>query len=270
MSSAIGRILLSNEETKLETYLTDLISPLSILTDLADDLRFSGGKSVYFEQLKPADSAYRVCRIHFYYFKIKEQKLIAEHFFYSEPNGDINLSTDFMHEIIRTPYPDVPGRKRVSIAETLKDLLENARSTDRPLTKPTGNPVNRIRFQERAFLAFCFDHTDWVFPDDPQSGTSISGLPSVYFTEDAQLTKNHSFFDGKTAQIANDDGTVTPIFYMVNHSKRNNAGTDLNGSDNQPVKFNIVVKVPIVGTTEKLTVIFDPGGNNLGPPEPPL
>jgi hypothetical protein len=271
MDGTIGRILLSDDQEHLENLLIPMGSTKVASESDAGQRATTRTRNVYHEKTKPTDGDKRICRVHFFHFKLTNQKLVVQHYKYSEPNNDIHLWTDFMHEIISSPYPDVPGRSRKSIADVLAFLVENARKPLAQQThKPTGDPINRIRFKERSFLAFCFDHEGWDFPVDRMGDEDSTELPAVYFTEGGQWTKNHSFFDGRTAQLTIASSTVPlPVFYMVNHSKRNDNGDDLQDGEPQHIKFNIVVKIPLKGTTEKLTVIFDPGGTNLGPPTPP-
>ena len=253
MDNVTGRIVTGQESSSI----VDILG--------LDEFR---AKNVYYQKIKDNDYDFRVCRIHFFYFKIEKEKLVARHYLDADPSVDPNLWTDFFHEIVAKPYPDKPGRKRVSVTERLASLIENARKLDGGTQPPpSSNSVNRIPFRERSFLAFCFDHDGWEFPTDRGPGEDSTELPAIYFSDGAGLSKNHSFFDGRTAQLTI-DGKVRPVFYMVNHSKKANGG-DLTDTDNDLIKFNIVVKVPMSGSSERLTVIFDPGGNNLGPPKDP-
>ncbi len=246
MTQATGTILLNEDGAELFAGLTNERK----------------GKSVYHKKIKPGDVDYRICRIHFFYFKIENGKLVARHYLEEGKPAPHENWTDFVHEAI-DDMPNHPDRERVRINDALQVLLANARKQPQNQNPKHTGSINTLAFKERSFLAFCFDHADWTFPDDLNAANGLDN-EAVFFSEGGALTPNHSFFDGRTAFMS--DGR--PIFYMVNHAKRSDADDDLQGGDKQPIKYNIVVKVPMAGG-EKLTVIFDPGGTNLGPPDPP-
>jgi hypothetical protein len=257
----IGKILLSDVQNELELYFQRYFEAVALDPEISDS---RGGRSVYFEKLKSNSYNYRICVIRFYYFKIENGKLIARHYYYSQPVG--SGWTNYRHEIISPTGQHIqPSR---DIADALRELLENAQKPlDQQNPQPIGD-VKSIDFRERSFMAFCFDHEGWTFPLDPRLGTNPP-IPSVFFTDGGSLTPNHNFFDGRTTTVGS-GASARPIFYMVNHAKKSYNGADLDATDRQQVKFNIVVDVPLYPQgTDKLTVIFDPGGNNLGPPGPP-
>jgi len=196
--------------------------------------------------------------IYFYYLRFNDAgALIADHYEYHD-----GPSPSQPKPWAAIPYASVPA------------LLNHLASRARPGGggRPDGHDFKDIIWTHRGYLAFVLDHASWTFHK------SADGKAAVVFRPDKGSTPNHSFFDAVDLNVSvlNHDATKLDsrsAVYLVNHMRSNADGAEI-GSTGQPdsqwFAFDLCFDVPYAtGSTERLTVIMDPGGTNQGPPEQP-
>jgi hypothetical protein len=195
--------------------------------------------------------------VYFYYVRINNSgALEVDHYFYFRGPPDDPKQWE------EIPYDDVPG--------IVKELAENARPSGKknPAALPSHN-FEGITMRRKSYVAFYVDERHWLFhkrADDKNA---------MVYSDIKAGQPNYSFFD------ANDVEVVMPIkgsaatdtrtgIFMINHMKRDANGNDLVAGDALEFAFDMFFGVSFVHPTSKtLTVIFDPGGTNQGPPEKP-
>ncbi|MEA3043701.1 MAG: hypothetical protein QOH47_1539 [Sphingomonadales bacterium] len=191
--------------------------------------------------------------IYFYYVVLDEDhKPRVDHYFYVDgPPSDPSRWQ---------PIP-VDG-----VAAIIPGLVTNARlrGTNPP---PSGANFQDIVWTRKSHIVILVDEADWSLHKLVEGRTALS------FNVAKGSTPNHSFFDARDIEIQfpRDGGTDTrSAIALVNHMKRNSDGDDLLGGEAQRFVFDVYLDVGYSGSpASPLTVIFDPDGNNLGPPLPP-
>jgi hypothetical protein len=192
--------------------------------------------------------------IFFYYVRIDGNGMVrADHYFYCERQTGGGCSP--------IPHADVPG--------ILYNLALNARpsTTVKNPPKLPDNSFERIEWKHKSYMAIFFDEANWAF--HRRNG----GKPSVAFNTDGGATPNHSFFDAADVELdmpnRRTGGTdKRSAIYLVNHMKGED-GQDL-GAVREVYKFDMFLEAKYAESqAPAMTVIFDPGGTNQGPPQPP-
>ena len=192
--------------------------------------------------------------IYFYYVRINTTgDLYVRHYFY--PGGGHN---DPQNPTNPADWPEIRNDDQV-LVPIVQDLVANARvnGTKYPLV---GSEFLDIRWRRKSYVILFIDEGNWSVH------TGSSGNPAVLFITTGGGTPNHSFFDGRNLDIPMPEGDVRSAFSCINHMKRNDAGDDLLATDDQFFQFKIFFDVKFASGARALTVIFDPDGNNSGPP----
>ncbi|WP_417620981.1 hypothetical protein [Parasphingorhabdus sp.] len=145
-------------------------------------------------------------------------------------------------------------------------------------TLPSRNPSNDLganfkhegkHWNRLCYLAFVIDHPNWSFCDLDSSPQ----LPPAVFRRyigNKPTGKNMSFFDGAVVPILV-GGEERKLFYCINHF-RNKDGKWPPMPDRphfkESFKYDLYTKFDF-GSGNPAILIFDPGGDNKGPPVPP-
>ena len=113
-----------------------------------------------------------------------------------------------------------------------------------------------------SYLAFLIDHPNWSFCD----GSNGEPLPAVFGLR-GNASGNHCFFDGAVTDIGNGP-TKRSLFYCINHLR------DIGGKRpprplHETFKYDLNTKFEFGNGFDPVILIFDPGGDNQGPPVPP-
>ena len=194
------------------------------------------------------------CSIYFYYVRINTTgDLYVRHYFYPSGNHkDANNPGD------PAAWPAIPNTD-AALLPILQDMVANARAGGGkyPLV---GSDFLGIEWYRKSYIAMFIDEANWSV----HKGSS--GNPAILFITTGGGTPNHSFFDGRNVDIPMPQGDTRSAFVCINHMKKNAAGDDLLAGDNQFFQFKMFFDVKFTSGGKPLTVIFDPDGNNLGPP----
>jgi hypothetical protein len=203
--------------------------------------------------------------MYFYYVRIDASgKLKIAHYFYVL--GDVTDPTTWN----AIPY-DQPTLEGI-----VKTLAKNARRKI-PTAPP---PLPEINFKDiiwdrKGYIAIFVDEANWSFHD------SDDIEPAVIFNAVNGSVENHAFFDAMNLRIQmpvrHPPGTDTrSAIVFVNHMKSDEDGTDLGYGlpagqyAREKFEFEMFLGVTFTGGSDApMTVIFDPGGTNQGPPLEP-
>lgn len=234
---------------------------------ISKQLRSEQNQDVYDKRLtatKPPPGFDYVPRcIYFYYVRIDGNgKICADHYFY--PNGPLDKPNKWQP----LPYADVADPEGI-----VKRLALNARPSTRRKQprKARVDSFSGVRWTRRGYIVIFFDEASWAF--HRRSG----GKPSVAFNVSEGHTPNQSFFDATdlvldmpVRRTGRTDKRSAIMF--VNHMRDGEDGGELgrNGPKEQSYKFDMYLMVQYANSdAPAMTVIFDPGGTNQGPPETP-
>lgn len=110
-----------------------------------------------------------------------------------------------------------------------------------------GTDPNQLWFYRLSYIAFLSDQDGWVFPDN---GSAFEALPGY---------NNFTFFDAEVLSVPASGKTLS-VLLMINFMKFDDYGSWI--GDDQPGYFKFLLH-----STDGRTI--DPGGTNVGPPEPP-
>jgi hypothetical protein len=203
--------------------------------------------------------------MYFYYVRIDASgKLKISHFFHVD--GDINDKSTWQP----IPYD------RATLETIVQTLAKNARRLA-PTAPPPLPQINfkNIVWDRKGYIAIFVDEANWSFHEKGNT------QPAVIFDPAKGSVENHSFFDAMnmriTMPVRRPPGTDTrSAIVFVNHLKEDEAGTDLGSGlpagqiKTENFQFEMFLSVAFAdGTDAPMTVIFDPGGTNQGPPEMP-
>jgi len=190
-------------------------------------------------------------------------------FFHFDMDEDGNWLQQAYH--VFDPDPLCPGLLRPILPpraeELARDLANNARL---PVDKQNPQSINLpgaldTTWNRVSWVIFVIDQAAWRFI--PSSAT---GKAAIVCRTGPGLTANHSFFDAATftVEVTNRLGgrQTLPAFRMINHMKAED-GTELPATTER-FKFSMFVEVPTIPTNPMVWDI-DPGGQNVGPPQPP-
>lgn len=142
----------------------------------------------------------------------------------------------------------------------IRDMaLDARRGRLTPCAEMTG--LSGSKWRVRNYFVLLMDDPNWRLCKSAADAT-----PALAFDIAKGSTPNHTFFDGKDIDVdVTGGGVMRSAFYMVNHLRYDAAGSPIPGNGQQDFVFNVYYKVSLVGggTT---TMIDDPTGTNLGPP----
>lgn len=171
-----------------------------------------------------------------------------------------------------------------NLREIVTRLAKNARpGGPRPKRPPRDRDVNfeNLEWNRKCYVAIYIEEANWKFHKFPVDNSAIMFVTT---TQDGTVpAPNFSFFDAIDFEIEmpitrprrngpTSDSRSAIVF--VNHLKRDAEGNALGGDNGEPeeqkFEFKMFVKVNFSqGDSAPMTVIFDPGGTNMGPPVPP-
>lgn len=195
--------------------------------------------------------------VYFYYVRIeKDGRVRVDHYFYA--NGALEDPTSWQP----IPYVDMP------------DILYRLALNGRPSTPVKDPPkldthnFDAIPWVRRSYVGIFFDEANWSFHK------RRDGISSVVFNP-IKGDPNDSFFDAKDVDLrmpnedAPDGIDRRSAVYFVNHMKGNwNGATP--GSTPRSYKFDMWLTATFADASETgMSVNFDPGGTNQGPPLSP-
>jgi|TARA_R100001244_G_scaffold6593_19_gene8092 hypothetical protein len=187
------------------------------------------------------------------------------------PDGELRVDHMLYYEEAPSGKPeDRPRIAHGDVPAIVTGLLAGTLASQDPSNDLGANFEHKGKHWNRlCYLAFVIDHPKWSFcdlEDDPK-------LPPAVFHRciGSQPTgKNMSFFDGavETISVGGKDRT---LFYCINHW-RNKHGKWPPKLDRpnfkESYKYDLYTKFDF-GAQAPVILIFDPGGDNNGPPVPP-
>ncbi|MEA3030213.1 MAG: hypothetical protein QOG13_1538 [Sphingomonadales bacterium] len=202
--------------------------------------------------------------IFFYYVRVNGNgTLEISHYFYE----------NFDEEGVSLPIP----RDEATLNGLMKTLALNARPTGSGNPPANGSNFRNIVWNRKSYIGIFIDEGNWALHKFANQD------PGVLFITDPKDGKagleNHTFFDAMDLDItmpifrpksgAPTEDQRSAIVFM-NHMKADEAGNDLGGGGTgQFFQFKMFFGVKFADGTDGMTVIFDPGGTNMGPPLPP-
>lgn len=218
-------------------------------------------QDIYLQRLGSPDECHKKFQyvprcIYFFYLRLNNDGCLkVEHYFYVEGPADDPSQWK------KIPYDDVEG--------ILYELALNARPSGNRYGRLSLKNFEKVKFRRKSYVAFFLDEGNWAFHKRADRRSAM-----IFNSIKAGVKDNFSFFDAKDFQfpMPRSDGHTdlrTGIF-MINHMKKNAQGDDLEGPDPVKFAFDMFFDVRFAEPTkEKLVVIFDPGGDNQGPPQQP-
>jgi hypothetical protein len=135
-----------------------------------------------------------------------------------------------------------------------------------------GSELEGFDFPQRySYCIFFMDDTHWKFLEDQQ------GRPVITFNDkkNGKPYHKHQHAFGKPQLLnlpmaisGSNDTDVRQAAVMINRM-RNKQNIELKAGENESYNFDLWMRVRYPNSTNGLTLIIDPGGNNLGPPKDP-
>jgi hypothetical protein len=196
------------------------------------------------------------------------------YFFYIRVNGNGAIKVD--HYFYFEGPPDDPSKWAPILYDDVDDKIKMLAYNARPLGNGNPSPLPRHNFdtivlRRKSYVAFFLDEGNWAF----HKRLGPTPRTAMVFNKTKAGVDNYSFFDGKDLEFLMDiSGTggqqdLRTGVVLVNHMKDAN-GDDLTVADSPQFAFDMYFDVTFADpSSKKLTVIFDPGGTNQGPPEQP-
>lgn len=199
----------------------------------------------------------------FYYMRVdRDGRLRVVHYRYVD--GDPEDSST---------WQPIPYYKE-GLEQLVTKLAKNARPSGLKDPRPDAEEnFQNIHWDRKSYIAIFLDEAHWKFH---KFGVQDSAV--VFITEPKNGktgTPNHSFFDAMDFELdmpiaggpASDQRSA---IVFVNHMKGDDQGTDLVEGQEEFFQFKMFVDVAFAsGHSVPMTVIFDPDGTNLGPPQAP-
>jgi hypothetical protein len=192
--------------------------------------------------------------IYFYYVVLdKDHRPRVDHYFYVDgPPADPSR------------WQPIPVAE---VASIIPALATNARAQGSN-PPPSGANFQDIVWTRKSHIVILVDEADWSFHKRGEGRTALS------FNVGKGSTPNHSFCDARDVevQIPRDGGgtDMRSAIAFINHMKRNSDGDDLLDGDAQRFEFEAYLDVGYSGpAASPLTIILDPDGTNMGPPQSP-
>jgi len=211
----------------------------------------------------PPGFTYAPKSFYLYYIDMDNNLPRVRHFFY--PGGDDTIDT--------SPLPDLSKNDfEIKVQEIVDDLFSPAPQNTHLMS--SRNFVN-VRWRKISYTCFIVDIPKWnfVIEDDP-----TNTHPMVMSDSNGAYKGNTCFFDGALMNFTDPRQAQPQIpgtlrgFYAINHMTKNLNG-DLLTDPRYPQHFgfNICFSVPYSNQLngEEMICIFDPGGENIGPPVGP-
>jgi hypothetical protein len=200
------------------------------------------------------------CSMYFYYVRVDwDGGLVADHYFYA--NGDEADPSTWQPILF----------DRQGLTDIVTKLARNARPSGGYLNPPrlSENHFKGIKWRYKSYIAIFLDEALWSFR---KQGSGDAAVTFVVDEGTKKGTPNHSFFDGIDLSIrpSGPTGDERSAIVFVNHMKGDDSGRDLGDKENQHFIFKMIFDVKFsTGQDAPMIVIFDPGGDNEGPPLPP-
>ncbi len=134
-----------------------------------------------------------------------------------------------------------------------------------------GEGLDGFQFpQFRSYVVFFMDDLHWPYLEDDY-GNPVVPFHSKKGKKTGYATHKHAFSPAKKFRISliNNAGISSDreAIFMINYMKNKN-NTDLGDHERESFCFDLIMRVRYAGSTDGLTVIIDPTGDNLGPPPP--
>lgn len=161
-------------------------------------------------------------------------------------------------------YEDVKG--------IVAELVQNSIDGDRVYRPEPEINFRNVKWRRRSYIALVVDEPYWKLFKKGAKNPPITFLPKM--KDGKQGTPNHTFFDATDFEIVvteNGNKRTLAGLFFINHFKIDAIGSDITSEiHKQNFHFNIYFEVAFAeGGDPDLTVIFDPGGTNQGPPLQP-
>ena len=237
---------------------------MTIETDaVALERAMNSGLVVRGDDFKAFAAGRDVFHVFFFYMRINTNgAFVAERFFYRGKVGDqpISPNTD----------PAVPG----SLGWYAKDMASYGR-LDHPKRdgryEHHGYGLSGFQFPSfYSYVVFYMDDVYWPYLEDAH------GKPVVPFhaVKDGKHYDKHAFAFTEASKfklaMTNTSGVTThrEALVMINRMRKAD-DSDLGQGDQESFCFDLIMRVRYAGSTDGLTIIIDPTGENLGPPETP-
>jgi hypothetical protein len=237
----------------------------SLVWDLVErQLRNKRNEDVYDKRLTadppPPGFDYIPRCMYFYYVRIDASGMVrVDHYFY--PNGPADDPGQ---------WRPIPYAEATDPGGIVKRLALNARPSMRVKNPPKldSDSFENVVWTRRSYVAIFFDEGNWAFH------RRIGNRPSVAFNVSEGHKPNRSFFDAAdlivdmpNRRTGGTDNRTAIVF--VNHMKDGDNDGDLGGrADTYKFDMYLLAKYARSGAPA-MTVIFDPGGTNQGPPLDP-
>lgn len=190
-------------------------------------------------------------------------------------DGSLKVDQQLYYEV--GDFADTPNaRKKIKhsdVADKIEKLMSNP--TELPSNvrveqfgenfKNSGKHWDRV-----SYLAFLIDHPKWSFCELNPTNDNFPKLPPAVFhrlTKNGNHKKNKTFFDGQVETIEV-NGESRSLFFCVNHLRDQYKKRPLKIHHEQ-FKFDLYTQFNFGDEFKPAILIFDPGGDNQGPPMPP-
>lgn len=162
---------------------------------------------------------------------------------------------------------DRPRIKHEDVPAIVQGLLSGSLASRNPSNDLGANFKHEGHHWDRlCYLAFVIDHPNWSFCD---LGSHPELPPAVFgrIKSDGSIGKNSCFFDGAVVPISV-RGEQRKLFYCINHF-RDKDGKRPSKPKDELFKYDLYTKFDFGAGFPEAILIFDPGGDNNGPPVPP-
>jgi hypothetical protein len=198
-------------------------------------------------------------------------------FYYVRINDDGRLLVAHYHYVDGDPDTPSTWKPIEYTEENLKGLVQRLATNARPSGLKDPMPDADENFQNivwtrKSYIAIFIDEANWSFH---KAGAEDSAVVFITETKNGKTgTENHSFFDAMDCPVEMliGGGPATDkrsAIVFVNHMKGDDEGTDL-GKRSEFFQFKMFFDVAFAtGQAVPMTVIFDPDGTNMGPPQTP-
>ena len=201
-----------------------------------------------------------------YYIDMHNDLPRVRHFFYPDGNDSID-TTDIMK---------FPALSTTDLKSKIQDIVNDILSTT-PKNKHImlERNFNNVKWKKISYTCFIVDIPSWKFV--VEDGVK-NAHPMVMSDGSGASTGNTCFFDGALMNFTDPRLTMQPPipdtlrgFYAINHMTKNLNGDLLTAGAVQDFGFNICFSVPYFNPvgSEEIICVFDPGGENIGPPVGP-
>jgi len=213
--------------------------------------------------------------IYLYVIGFSEGRLtVKQQLYYEEdPSGEPENRVVIPHDQVGDRIDSIMGLSGNSISAHahLEEFGENFANNN----YTSGNVQRSTKHWDRlSYLAFVIDHSQWKFCTEKEDGL----LPAIFYHKNGlgKVGGNHTIFDGKVDTIGR-TGNSRSLFYCVNHLRTKLPQGSPAGRRPKPpsrlreeeFKYDLRTKFDFGPNYPNAILIFDPGGDNQGPPQPP-